>query len=345
MTTPDNAADDPPVIKGRGAKKTAALTGPASASPSNNPAADPADKPLKGTEPTITLNSSELPARVVMALLVVGMGIWAYWPTLKAMVNTWEKQPDYSHGYLVFPMALVFLWFRKESYPGFASPAWIVGWGLIFVALAVRMLAALTFMEAFDGWSLLPWLAGTVALLFGLPMLRWSWSSIAFLFFMVPLPYGAETAMSHPLQRIATTISCWTLQTLGQPAISEGNTIFLGEHQLEVEQACSGLRLFVSILALAFGYIILMRKTWWENLLLLVSVIPIAIIANAARIVVTGLLHQFATSAAAKHFSHDLAGWAMVPFAALLFAIVLWYLKMVFPEREQMHTAASIRHR
>ena len=99
----------------------------------------------------------------------------------------------------------------------------------------------------------------------------WSLPSIAFLWFMVPLPFRVERWLSLPLQGAATKLSCWILQALGQPALAEGHVILLGDNRLEVEQACSGLRIFVGIVALAFAYAILMRRQWWEKALLLLS--------------------------------------------------------------------------
>ena len=74
----------------------------------------------------------------------------------------------------------------------------------------------------------------------------------------------------------------------------------LGDNRLEVEQACSGLRIFVGILALAFAYVIVVRRAWWEKALLLASAIPIALLANASRIVATGLLYQYVSGEAAQ---------------------------------------------
>jgi exosortase len=160
---------------------------------------------------------------------------------------------------------------------------------------------------------------------------------------MVRLPYRIELGLSLPLQTIATNLSCWGLQLLGQPALPEGHTIILGEHTLEVEQACSGLRIFIGIAALAFAYVVLMRRPWWEKALLLLSTIPIALIANASRVVVTGLLFQYAESETAKKFSHDAAGWVMIPFAAALFAVVLWYLGRVWQEVELVEVDETAR--
>jgi exosortase len=176
----------------------------------------------------------------------------------------------------------------------------------------------------------------------GKALCRWCLPAIGFLFFMIPLPYGMERWLSLPLQRIATAISSWVLQCLGQPAIAVGNTIWVGNHTLEVEQACSGLRIFVGILALAYAYLLFVRQSWWERLFIFASVIPISLIANGARIVATALLQQYASSEAAKRFSHDFAGWMMIPFAAGLFALVLWYVRSLVCEVEEVDMRSII---
>lgn len=300
-------------------------------------------KPTAEAEPSHTQKASFDWTSLLIGLMLLSAGIWSYWPTIAEMVHAWEAEPDYSHGYLVPPMALLFLWFRKATFPGFARGAWLLGAGLLALSFVIRLCAGKYFLEAIDGWSLLLWIAGSVAILFGLPVLKWSWTSIAFLFFMIPLPFRIEGLMSLPLQRIATRLSCWTLQILGQPAIAEGNTILMGEHTLEIEQACSGLRLFVSILALAFAYMVFTNRGWWERCILLASVVPIAIVANVARIVATGLLYQLVSSDVGKHFAHDLAGWVMIPFAAMLFALMLWYMSRLFVMQEDVEMAKLVR--
>lgn len=324
-----------PLLKGR--KKNSQR-----AEVAERPAVAAAKPEQRGANPAEA--SREMRLRLTVGAVVLAAGAWSYYPTLKEMVTAWEKEPDYSHGFLVLPMALLFLWLKRSTFPGFGGSGWLAGGLLLLASLGVRLFAGAFYYEAVDGWSMVLWLAACVALLFGAGVLRWSGPSIAFLIFMVPLPFRIEGMLSMPLQRVATKLSCYGLQTLGLPAIAEGNTILIGDHSpLEVAQACSGLRLFVSILALAFVYLMLVRRAWWEKLLLLASVVPIAIVANSTRIIATGLLYEFASSDAAKHFSHDFAGWAMIPLAALLFWIVLWYLGNLFREQEQLDMANLIR--
>ena len=291
-----------------------------------------------------------LPNLTVGAVILAVAFFWAYWPTLVALVVKWDTEPDYSHGYFVVPLALYFLWARRDGFPGFADRLDWPGLALILMAMGMRFFSAQWFLGALDGWSILFWVAGVVWLLGGWRMLWWSLPSVAFLWFMIPLPFRVERWMSLPLQRVATKISCWTLQMFGQPALAEGNTILLGAndntsmfHHLEVEQACSGLRIFVGIVALAFAYLVLVRRPLWERALLLLSVLPIALIANATRIVGTGMLYQWVSGEAAHKFSHDVAGYVMIPFAAGLFALVLWYMSKLMQEVELADVRTVVR--
>ncbi len=292
--------------------------------------------------------------------------VWAYWPTLVSLIATWNREPDYSHGFLVAPLAVYFLWVRRDRFPGgkgdrsnlCVAPSgpfrqigpvpfsWldvVFGLGLIAACVAARALSAHFYLDAIDGWSILPWVGGVVLLLAGRKVFWWSLPSIAFLWFMVPLPYRVERWLSLPLQGAATKLSCWILQALGQPALAEGHVIFLGDHRLEIEQACSGLRIFVGIVALAFAYVIVARRAWWERALLLLSAVPIALLANAARIVATGLLYQYVSGEAARKFSHDGAGWVMILLAAGMFGLVLWYLCRLVQEVELVGVGDVVR--
>ncbi len=311
------------------AKKQGKDQGKARARSAAHAPSDPASEE-SAPEPTGPLTAQT----VLGGLVLLGLCIWSYWPTLIELVDTWNREPDYSHGYLVLPLALYFLWDRRASFPGWAIRRTWPGLLLVALSVALRYGTTLVRAEALDGWTIGMYVAGVVWLLGGWRVMWWAMPSILFLFFMLPLPYRAERLLSLPLQGVATKISTATLQILGQPAIAEGHTILLGDVQMEIAEACSGLRIFVGIMALAFVYFVLVRRAWWEKGLLLLSVVPIALIANATRIVVTGLLFQYTTGEAAHKFSHDLAGWLMIPYAAALFWLVLWYLEKLFREVE-----------
>lgn len=297
----------------------------------------PHDGPVRGTGVS----------RVAIGILVlggiVGAFIWSYQPTVDRLVRTWSTEPDYSHGFLVVPLALGFLWYRRESFPGFAGPSW-GGLALVAFSVVIRCLGSAYYLDAVEDWSLIVWCAGAIWLLAGTQVVIWAWPAVVFLFFMIPLPFRAERLLSLPLQDVATKMSVWILQLLGQPALPEGHVIRIGNQALEVAEACSGLRVFLGIISLAFAYVILARRSWWENCILLAAVLPVALLANSLRIVVTALLYSFSTSEIAQKFSHDFSGWAMIPTAVALFGLVALYLKTIFPESQVMEVREIVRH-
>lgn len=268
--------------------------------------------------------------------------LWAYWPTLIHVATQWFEQPDYSHGMLVVPLAIFFLWVRRAEFP--REKVGINVWGgvLLLVAAAMRLGAGFYFLGPLDCWTIPLWIGGIVWLLCGWDCLKWSLPSIVFLWFMLPIPYSAETMLSVPLQALAAKLSTACLVMLGQPALAEGNVIWLEDRHLLVEEACSGMRIFVGIFAISFAFALFSRWSWWQKALVILATLPIAILANVTRVVVTGLLYQLSSSEVAHHFSHDLTGFVMIPFAVMLFWMFLVYLDHLFPEAQQI-SAIEIR--
>src|SRR5262245_3252978 len=253
--------------------------------------------------------------------------LWQFQPTIAGLVKVWNSEQDYSHGYLVAPFAALLLWLRRDLLPQKSTvPGW-GGCGLLAAGFAARYLGERLFLAPVSGWGLVLWLAGAGWLLAGWRVMVWALPGLLFLMFMIPLPFRFEQFMSWHLQTIATTISTAMLECLGQAAIAEGHTIYLGEHVLEIEQACSGLRMFMGIAAVAFAFVVLHRRPWWEKLVLIVAAAPVAMLSNALRGVATGLLMQMVSGEAAARFSHDAAGWGMIVVAALLFGLLVVYLR------------------
>jgi exosortase len=257
--------------------------------------------------------------------------LWAYWPTLGALAHRWAVDPQYSHGYLVPAFALLLLWLRRAQ---LTSPARPSAWGAAFLAAgtALRLAGACLYFDWLDAVSLLPCLAGAALLLGGWPALRWSWPAVAFLAFMIPLPYQVELALAHPLQRVAAVASTYCLQTCGYPALAEGNVITIGTLKVGVAEACSGLSMLVVFIALSFALCLALARPLWQKAFLVVSAVPVAVVANVLRITVTGVLFETAGKGVANMVYHDLAGWLMIPVALALLALELCFLKYLVVE-------------
>jgi exosortase len=274
------------------------------------------------------------PDRLRLSTAGLGLGLvvftaclfWAYWPTFADMWERWSGDPQYSHGFLVPVFALIVLWSRRDSCP--RGPAAPCLWGAALLAggLTLRFASAYFYYPSLDGMSLLPVLAGVVLVVGGLAALRWSWPAILFLAFMLPLPFQVEMALAQPLQRLATVASTYLLQTLGFPALAEGNVIVIDEVRLEVINACSGLGMLFTFFALATAAALIIDRPLLDKALVIASAIPIALAVNVVRITATGVAHLTLGADVGKALMHDFAGWLMMPMAVGLLWLELWYL-------------------
>src|SRR6266404_576512 len=255
-----------------------------------------------------------------LSVLVAAL-LWAYWTVLREMAERWFDDPQYSHGYLVPIFSAYLLWARRDRIRNVRPvPSW---WGVVLLLAGVALwgAGALLFVNWFTALSLLLALAGLAVAWGGWPALRWSWPAVAFLGFMIPLPFRFQTALGGELQRLATLMSTYALQTFGAPAISEGNLILLNDVKIGIVEACSGLGMMVTFFAISVAVAMLLQsKEWWLRLILVLSAVPVAVLANVARITITGLLYNAAQDRLARIVFHDAAGLLMMPLAvAVLF--------------------------
>jgi exosortase len=284
---------------------------------------------------------SRLDERTAAAATLVLLGgclLWSQWPALCAMAQRWSHDPRYAHGYFVPMFALALLWLRRGRLAGAVpSPS---SWGLAFLGLGavVQLAGGYYRIDSFDGLALLPDLAGIALLLGGWRALQWAWPAIAFLAFMVPLPWRVENALGPPLQFVATMASTYLLQTLGFMAFAEGFVIQLNDATIGVVEACSGLSMLITFIALSTAAALVVKRPLPDRIVLVLSAIPVALLANIVRIVLTGALHETVGGPAADTFYHDLAGWVMMPLALILYWLELAILSrlLIKPQRQAM---------
>jgi exosortase len=263
--------------------------------------------------------------------------VWALWPVLATMAARWANDPRYAHGYFVPMFSLALLRMRRSRPEGSAPrPSW---WGMAPVATgaALQLAGGYYRVEWFEGLALLPYLGGLALLLGGGRTLGWAWPSVAFLAFMVPLPWRIETALGPPLQFLATTASTYLLQTLGFMAFAEGNVIHLDEARIGVAEACNGLSMLMTFIALSTAAALVVKRPLVDRIILVISSIPVALLANVARITLTGILYETVGGQAPSTFNHDLAGWVMMPLA-----LVLYWLEIAILSRLRIETRRGV---
>ncbi|MFM8414209.1 MAG: exosortase/archaeosortase family protein [Planctomycetota bacterium] len=254
----------------------------------------------------------------LIAILTAGL-MYSYWPSLTALPSTWSN-PQYQHGWIVPVLtALLLLWWRRPV-AEVTTSARLAGLGLLALSFAIRLAFAFYRVKTFDMYTFVPALAGVFLLAGGWSMFRWAWIPIALLIFMYPLPEGHQRYLTGPLQTFNTIVATFILQTLGFDAIRDGNLIRLGqEHVMNVVDACAGLKMLTIFVWLAAVVIAVAGLEWWENLVIAVSAIPIAILANTLRITTAGMLYGVSPEWAEKF--HD-----STPAAILMMGVAVGFI-------------------
>ena len=243
------------------------------------------------------------------ALLVCAGVVWLYSDVLSSLVRQWASDDDYSHGFFVLPLALYFCWERRDVLQ--RSPHRPSLFGLVLVAVSLFVfLAGVLGAELFlTRVSLIGVLGGAVLFIWGRDHFRTTLFPLAFLLLMIPLPAIVFNQLAFPLQLLASRLGETVIAAAGIPVLREGNVLHLASTSLEVAEACSGIRSLVSLLMLGvvLGYFTEERKT--GRVLLALATVPIAIVANAARVAGTGLASHWMGPAAAEGFFHGFSGW------------------------------------
>lgn len=267
---------------------------------------------------------------MIMIAVFTGLLVYSYLPGLTNAYIAWAN-PQYAHGWIVplFSAALLF-WWRQPIAAPVAVSARLAGLLLLAAALGLRLFAASYRIVTIDMYTFVPAICGVFILLGGWSVFRWAWAPLMFLIFMYPLPDEATRYLLGPLQTTATMVSTFALQTLGLEAYREGNQIVIGEMHLGVVDACSGLRMLTIFCALSVGLVMVGRRSWWENAVILASAIPIALAVNSIRITVTGVLYQVADTEFAERVFHDWAGLVMMPMAMAMLWAEQYILSNVF---------------
>ncbi len=244
-------------------------------------------------------------------VLVFGVLILlCYAPAIRSMAGDWMNNEDMGHGFFVPVIAGYLIWQQRAELMALPTkPNW---WGLLVVLLgAAQSLVATLGVELFLSRSaVIVTLAGAVLLAGGTAMFRKVSFALFLLCFMVPIPALIFNYITFPLQILASQLAEISLEVLTVPVVRTGNILELPSGPLSVVEACSGIRSLLSLTFLSLVYGCFFEKSTGIRVLLFVATVPIAILANAGRVTITGLLAQFNPDLA-KGFFHESTGWVI----------------------------------
>lgn len=270
----------------------------------------------------------------VQALVLLLLFGEAFRVPLLSMVRTWSENPDYSYGFLMPVLALYFVWERRKS---LANVAVVPAWSMLPILLVMVTIALYGILGSSGNVSrpALPFLIILFTLFcFGYEYAKKLFLPLVLLIFMVPVPDFLERNLGVWLKLISSKLAVGMIRLSDIPVFLNGNVIDLGFTQLQVVDACSGLRFLFPLIALGIVYAAIYEKVLWKRLVCVVATIPIAVVTNGARIGLTGLLANQFGPGVTEGFTHDFTGWIifMISFGILF---LLGRVLRLFPSKEQ----------
>jgi exosortase len=264
-----------------------------------------------------------LKAGVVWVVAVIAaLAAAVYGRTFVILWGTWLSNPNYSHGYLIPPVAAFLLWLERKQFA--ASVGRGTPWGLFLVAFAllghVVSIRAGVFMT--QGYSFVLLLYGIALLFFGGRATRTVWFGIGYLVFMLPMPPFLMNVVSFNLKLLAARTGSAIAVKMGIPLVRSGVTIHMPAGSLRIADPCSGLRSLIALVALGALFAYLTRGSLWKRLVLFAAAVPLAVFANIVRIAVLCAVANVWGVDAALGFFHDFSGLLLFLIAFAGLAIV-----------------------
>jgi exosortase D (VPLPA-CTERM-specific) len=263
------------------------------------------------------------------AAIVVATLIFLFRDGLSVMVNFWEQKEEYNHGYLIPVVALYLALVRAEDLRKVKVASSFAGLPLVLFGLALLFVGELSAVYIITQYAFLIALVGLVVTAYGWAGARTLWVPLAYLFFMIPLPSFLYNNLSSELQLLSSQFGVAFLRLVGISVYLEGNVIDLGEFQLQVAEACSGLRYLFPLMSFGFLCAFLFNGRIWQKVFIFLSSIPITLFMNSFRIGVIGVLVEYYGISMARGFLHDFEGWFIFMACVGVLFFEMWVFAML----------------
>ena len=270
-------------------------------------------------------------------ILLAGLTAAIYFKIVAKLVGEWYTNPDFSHGFLVPVFSAYLIWTKRDALRRIpVQPSWrgvflVVG---AIVTLFLGMYGAELFLARI---SLVMLLGGLIWTLAGGAILRELRFPLLVLLLAIPLPAVIYNQITFPLQILASKFASASLPLFGVPVLRDGNIIQLPSMQLEVAEACSGIRSLMSLFTAAIFYGYFLEPSTKRRVILALASLPIAVFANGVRIVGTGLAVQYWDPVKAMGFFHEFSGWLI--FVVCLVCLYLLHSAMRLQQRLKERSA------
>ena len=269
----------------------------------------------------------------VQVSVLAGLFFAAYYVPLKALVNVWWNNEDYSYGFLIPLVSAYLLWEKRKSLREVPLGS---SWGVLPVLL-LFVLVSLYGILGSSGNVAMPSIPVLIILFtgfcFGIEALKRLILPLGFLILMIPVPPVIEGYIGMHLKALSTKMGGAFINLFNVPVHVSGNIIDLGVTQLQVVDACSGMRYIFPLIALGILYAYFFERVTWKRIFCVMSTIPLGVLFNSLRIGITGILTDKFGPKAAEGFFHDFSGWVVFIFAFAMLFLISRILAAVCPNK------------
>jgi exosortase len=283
------------------------------------------------------------PAMTVQVLIVAAILGVHYRYVIDYLVHKWSNNGDWSHGFIIPLFSLYYLYLQRHRMPldlkDRGRVAKVVGGLLLALAFGMYVHYTLTKTTYPKTVALVISVLGAVLMTCGWTWTRWGWFAIAFLLFALPIPERLYFQLTLPLRNIAAYVSAAALALMpGIEAEARKAVVYYvyqGKSQtIDIEQACSGMRLLITMTALGVAMAFVSERPLWHRLVMILACVPIAIFCNMIRVTTTGFMVVFGLTDLAKGFWHTMLGLGMLLIAFSLYGGISYVLNHLFIEHE-----------
>jgi exosortase len=272
-------------------------------------------------------------------LILVALVACAWWFVAAALFLQWVDDPNYTHGLFVLPLAGVLAWRRRSRLATIEAQPSYAGLFVLAAAVGIYLLGILAAEFFTMRLSLVLAVYAVVLSTQGWARTRVLAFPLLFLLLMIPLPYVIYYKFTFPLQLWSSKLAAWVLSGLGMPVVRSGNVIDLEGYSLEVVTACSGLRSMMSLGTLAVFMTDFFRLGTAGKVVLVLLSVPVAIVANTARLTATAVVSAMAGAKAADSFLHEFSGVILFVSGLVLLVILGLILEWIVRRKSSAPSA------
>ena len=260
---------------------------------------------------------------IVAAILIVA---YTFYESLGNLVRYWYGHEEFGHAFFIPVISVYLIWQKRFGFQKVSVRNTWAGFLIVLLGVAVFLLGNLSAIYIIQQYAFVIVLVGLFVSVFGTDAARKVVLPLVLLFFMIPLPGFLYNTLSGHLQLISSELGVYIIRLFDISVYLEGNVIDLGVYQLQVVEACSGLRYLFPLMTLGLMMSYMFNSTWFNKAILFFSTIPITVLMNSFRIGVIGILVEYYGISMAEGFLHDFEGWIVFMACISVLILEMWLL-------------------